>query len=147
MASFLNNPALMECQCAKTAPSKTSSAADQAEFYFFYCRNASFCLIGRMIRPHKRKRVYVVHLLPVQRFCRGILYDIERAVVCFKQPCSAEGICIFVLNRKTFGIRLFLVFYVFKRRQFDCIVDVFPFSCFINRSVNKRDIPDCNPAF
>ncbi len=74
MASGLYDPALMKGERTKTAPSKTSSVADQAELYLLYRRNSSILLVGRMIGPHIRIAVSTVHLRLALGAARRILH-------------------------------------------------------------------------
>ena len=63
MTSRLYDASLMERKRTEIAAAKTSSVADQAEFDFRNSRDATIFLVRRMLSPHVRIAVCLVHLL------------------------------------------------------------------------------------
>ena len=90
--------------------------------------------------PHIRKCVNIIHLHRRQRLCRRILHDIQMRTVWFHQPLSAKRIRILILCIEASCIRFFLFFYLFKRRQFHCIIDGIETFHLYDRSVQIGEI-------
>ena len=87
MAPGLYDPSLMKGQGAKIAAPKTTSIADETELHLRDCRDPALGLIGRMIRPAIRQRVYFIHFLLCQRLRRRILHHIDGSVP-FRHPLT-----------------------------------------------------------
>ena len=146
MAPRLDNPALMEGKGAKTAAAEAAAVTDQAELNLRYGRNAACRLIGRVIVPHIRKGVNIIHLFFTQWPGRRILHHIKMLSVRLNQPSSREGVRITVL-----GIKALCIFLLVRRQlpigwQHHFIVNRCQGLRPVNRAVNKRDIPDIDAA-
>ena len=61
MTSDLYNTPLVKCKRTETASSETSPVADQAEADLRNCRDSSFRFIRRMISPHIRQIINIIH--------------------------------------------------------------------------------------
>ena len=130
----------MECQCTKTAASKTSPVADQTEFDLPDCRNSTCRLIRWMVGPHVRKCVDIIHLLNRKRFCRWILDNIKVVPVLLHKTFSRKGIRIFILDIEAFRITSLICFDLIIGRQGNRIVYGIQTVCLIDSSVDKCDI-------
>ena len=63
MAADLYDPSLMKGQRTEITAAKTSAITGKTESDLLNRRNATFLLIHRMIGPHKRKMIHIIHLL------------------------------------------------------------------------------------
>ena len=132
----------MECQCTKTAASKTSPVADQTEFDLPDCRNSTCRLIRWMVGPHVRKCVDIIHLLLGQRFCRRVLYHIQMIRIGLNQPLSGKWICVAVLSVKAFGVQKLIFFHLFIRFQNLCIIHTVQILDLADRSIDIGNVLD-----
>ena len=139
MASRLHDPPLMHRQGAEITSAKAAPVAHQTELYLCNRRNAARRIVHRMPSPAVWKRVDIIHLLPRQRFCRWILHDIDRAIR-LHETFSGKWIRIFVLNRKTLRIGLFVFPDFFIGRKQYIIIHRLQILRLIACSIHERDI-------
>ena len=146
MTSHLHNPSLMKCQCTETAATKAATVADQAELYLRDCRYTSVLLIRRMVCPHIRQSIDIIHLCFRKRKCRWILHHIQMIIIWFYQSLSGKRIGITVLCVKASCIVQLILFHFFISRKDLCIIDAVQTLRLIDRSCDKCNIADCNAA-
>ena len=89
---------LMEGQSTKITATKTSAITGKTESDLLNRRNATFFLIHRMIGPHKRKMIHIIHLLLCQWICRWILHHIALIAIIFYQNLRLIRIRILMLD-------------------------------------------------
>ena len=63
MTSCLDYPALMEGQCTEITASKAASVADKRKLHLAYSRHSACLLVARMISPHIRECIDLIHLI------------------------------------------------------------------------------------
>ena len=108
LTSCLNDTPLMKGECTEITAAETATVAYQAELNLFYRRNASRLSVRRMIRPHIRQCIHIIHLHLTQWLRRWVLHDIQVLGIWLHQPFSGIRIGIAVLGVKAFCISLFL---------------------------------------
>ena len=111
MASCLDYPALMEGQCTEITASKAASVADERKLHLAYRRHSACLLVARMICPHIRQCIYLIHLLLRQWLLRWILHHKRRVVIWLYKPLCTERIGIAVLYVKASRKLSLVLFY------------------------------------
>ena len=86
IAPCLNDPPLVEVQCAEIARPEASTVGRDGKLHLRKCGDSACLIIIRMPGPCIGKRVDIVHLLRRQRLRRGILDNIDRAVGLDQRP-------------------------------------------------------------
>ena len=147
MASCLQNPALMKCKCTKTAAPKTPSVACKTKLYFRQSRYTTVFLIHRVICPHIRQCIHIIHFKLCKRSCRRILHHIKMVVILFHKSARRNRVCITILYIKTFCILKLIILHCLKIRQRFCIINTIQIFGSVNSSVYKSNIRHINPAF
>ena len=145
MAPRLDNPAFVEGQGTEIAVAVAAAVGGQREFDFFQRGYSALSLVGGMIRSHVGQGVHIVHLLHGHGLLRRVLYNIQTSVVSLDKAFCGKGIGVFVLDRKTFRIRLLVCFDFFKCRQSDRILRLIRISRLKDRAADKCDIA-CSDA-
>ena len=102
VASRLDNPALMEGQRTERTAAEAAPAAYETETDLRERRNPTGRVIRRMPSAHIGKPVDRIHLLLAQGPRRRILHDITVIGIRLRQPFSAEGVRVAVLDIKAF---------------------------------------------
>ena len=140
MASRLDYPALMKCQCTEITASKAASVADKRKLHLAYSRHSACLLVARMISPHIRKRIDLIHLLLRQWLLRWILHHKRRVVIWLYEPLCAERISIAVLYVKASCKLPLVLFYNVIVRKLNRIIYDIPVLCLEHGTIYKRDI-------
>ena len=140
MASRLDYPTLMEGQCTEVTSSKAASVTDKRKLHLAYRRHSACLLVARMISPHIRKRIYLIHLLLRQWLLRWILHHKRRVVIWLYEPLCAERISIAVLYVKASCKLPLVLFYNVIIRKLNRIIYDIPVLCLEHGTIYKRDI-------
>ena len=135
MASDLYDPTLMKGERAKAAASKAASVADQRKFNFRYGGHTAFFLIRRMISPHIRQIINLIHFLCGKRLLRWILNHINAAAIFFCKGSCGKRIRILILYSKALCILSGVCFHFLISGKQDRII------FFICKSHNTGNIP------
>ena len=140
MASRLDYPTLMEGQCTEVTSSKAASVTDKRKLHLAYRRHSACLLVARMISPHIRKRIYLIHLLLRQWLLRWILHHKRRVVIWLYEPLCTERISIAVLYVKAPCKLPLILFYNVIIRKLNRIIYDIPVLCLKHGTIYKRDI-------
>ena len=140
MAADLYDPSLMKGQRTEITAAKTSAITGKTESDLLNRRNATFLLIHRMIGPHKRKMIHIIHLLLCQWICRWILHHIALIAIIFYQNLCLIWIRILMLDPEASCILFFLLFYLFERRKIQRFRYMFHTFTAVYRSPDKGNI-------
>ena len=136
----------MKCQCTEATAAKAATVADQAELYLGDCRYTSVFLIRRMVCPHIRQSIDIIHLCFRKRKCRWILHHIQMIIIWFYQSLSGKRIGIAILCIKASCILQLILLHIFVSRKNLRVIDTVQTLRLINRSSDKCDITDRNTA-
>ena len=140
MASRLDYPTLMEGQCTEVTSSKAASVTDKRKLHLAYRRHSACLLVARMISPHIRKRIYLIHLLLRQWLLRWILHHKRRVVIWLYEPLCTERISIAVLYVKAPCKLPLILFYNVIIRKLNRIIYDIPVLRLEHGTIYKRDI-------
>ena len=91
------------------------------------------------------KRIYVVHFLRGQRFCRRILHD-PHGIICFRKLFPPERICVLILDPEAFRITAFFGQELLIGRKEDGILYRLHFFCPVTGPGHKGDIFHFDPG-
>ena len=146
MASGLQDPPLMKGKRTEITSPKASPAADKTELHFRYGRDAARLLIGRMVRPHIRITVDIIHLHLTERLRRRILHHVQMLSVRLDKPLPRKWIRIAILRIEATGIQKLIASHILVPGQHDPVIDTGQIFCLIDRSLDKCQITDSDPA-
>ena len=146
LASGLQYPSLMKCQRAEVAAAKAAAAADKTELHLRNRRHASRRLVGRVVCPHIRITVDIVHLILIKRQGGRILYHVHMPAVRFYEPLSRKWVGIAILYIEASGIQQSVCLHLLVSRKHDAVIDARRIACLVNRSLDKRNVTDINTA-
>ena len=136
----------MKGQCTEITAAETSTVTGKTELDLLNRRDPAFFFIHRMIRPHKRQMIYIVHLLLAQRIRRRILYHIPLIAVIFYQNLCLIRVGVLMLDTEASCILLFLFFDFFKGWQIQRFRYMFHTLAAVHRSPDKCDIFHIQPG-
>ena len=149
MAAHLDDAALMESQRAEIAVPVASPVGGQAETDLAQSRDPSLRIVHRMPGPHVGKRVNIIHFLHGKRLCRRVLHNKGPSAVSFIETLRLEGIRVGVLQREALRIGLPAcggrLAHSLVVRQTDRVKNILFVPRFIDRAVDKSDIPHIQP--